>query len=350
MKKEYLKPSIVLGIICIAVALLLGVVNMLTAPKIEADKIEAVSKSLRVVMPDGDFSDPEKLPSDAPESVTAIYKELSGKGHVVTLSTTKGYTGKPILITVGVDTEGKITKAIITSSEETKTNDEMDSYHDRFTGVGADEIDSVDTVAGVTYSSKAVRGAVRDALVVLGYAKASEEGDDVGVAGPVTRSEEEVYNLALALIPDADALEEVTFEGSDPTLIKAFRATNKKGYVFYIATESWYRLETEGLVATDNFGNITDINFLTWGVGHGVDYTEEYVESFKGKNKDSLDRVELVASATGTSEHFRDALGKALDVAFKVPVYTVITASVLGLAVIAAAVCIIISKRRGKQR
>ncbi len=351
MKKSNLRPTVVLGVICLMVALLLSAVNLITEDVITARRIEAVSKSLRVVMPDGDFDEPEKLPDDAPESVTGIYKDLGGRGHVVTLSTDKGYTGKPILITVGVDNDGKIIKAIVTETSESKITPDMEAYPDRFAGVDASKIDSVDTVGGVTYSSKAVKEAIRDALVVLGYAEPSvEQDDDAGVAGPVTRSDEEVYDLAMKLLPKADALEEVSFDGSDPTLIKAFKAKNGAGYVFYVATGSWGRLESEGLIATDNLGNITDINFLTWGVGHDVDCTEEYVESFKGKNKDALTRVELVAGATGTAEHFRDAVGKALDVAFDVPVYTVIAASAVAAAALAALICLIINKRRNNHK
>lgn len=341
-------PSLVLGIICIAVALLLAVVNLVTAQEIEDRKIESVSKSLRIVIPDGNFSDSEPIPHDAPDTVTGIYKDINGKGTVVTLSTDKGYTGNPILITVGVDNEGKIIKAVVTSTQETKTNDEMDAYPDKFTGSTGSSIDAIDTVAGVTYSSKAVKGAIRDALVVLGYAEPDTDvSDDKGVAGPVTRSDEEIYDLALELLPGADSLELVTFEGSDPTLNRAFKAKNGKGYVFYIATGSWGRLETEALVATNNFGKITDINFLTWGVGHGVGYTEEFVESFKGLHKDSLDRVELVASATGTSENFKMAVYKALEVAFPTPIYTVITVIIVALAVITSlVVCIVIHRKR----
>lgn len=331
MKKRNLTPTLTLGIICIAVALLLGLVNSLTREKILNDQIEAVSASLRVVMPDGSFADSEPIPSDAPDTVTGIYKDLGGKGHAVTLSTSKGYTGKPILITVGVDSEGKIIKAVVTETNESKITDEINLFPDRFTGIGGGGIDSVDTVAGVTVSSTAIKSAIKDALAVLGYAEVSEDKDsDEGVRGPVTRSDEEIYNLALALLPGAEKLEEITLDGSDPTLIKAFKEPGSNRHVFYVATGAWGRLESEGLIAADNLGNVTDINFLTWNVGHGVEYTEEYVESFKGKNKDSLMRVELVSSATATSVSFRAAVAKALEAAYPIPVYTVIASVLTG--------------------
>ena len=95
--KSNLAPVIVLSVICLSVALILGLVNMITSPEIERRNAAAVKESLSIVMEDGEFnSKPDELRADAPETVKAVYTEKNGKGYVVVLSTNKGYTGKEI--------------------------------------------------------------------------------------------------------------------------------------------------------------------------------------------------------------------------------------------------------------
>ena len=91
MKIKNLLPTIVLVSICIVVAILLGVVNMITAPMIADADSAAVSESLKIVMPDGEFgAEPDELEEGAPETVKAVYTDKRGGGHVVVLSTKKG--------------------------------------------------------------------------------------------------------------------------------------------------------------------------------------------------------------------------------------------------------------------
>ena len=113
MKKKNLFPIIALTVIGVVVATLLATVNAITAPIIEEREKQAILDSLEDVMPGGDFGSDvksEPLPKNAPDTVTAIYKEKNGMGHVVTLKTT-GYASV-ISITVGIDADGKITKAV----------------------------------------------------------------------------------------------------------------------------------------------------------------------------------------------------------------------------------------------
>ena len=172
--KKDLKPVLVLGAICLVVALLLAGVNMLTAEKIRTDKEDAVTRSLEQVMPD---VDPEDVTSEYDlegTTVTTVYRDKNGRGHVVTLSTSGGYTGNAILLTIGIDNEGKVTGAVITDNPESKEPSRTDSYFAGFAGKDAFEIDAIsknkpELVAGVTFSTKAVRLAAYDAFKVLGY-------------------------------------------------------------------------------------------------------------------------------------------------------------------------------------
>ena len=172
--KKDLKPVLVLGAICLVVALLLAGVNMLTSEKIRTDKEAAITKSLEQVMPG---VDPEDVTSEynlTGTTVTTVYRDKGGKGHVVTLSSAKGYTGNAILLTIGIDNEGRVTGAVITSNPESKEPGRTDSYFAGFAGKDAFEIDAIsknepELVAGVTFSTKAVRLAAYDAFKVLGY-------------------------------------------------------------------------------------------------------------------------------------------------------------------------------------
>jgi hypothetical protein len=167
--KKDLKPVLVLGAICLVVALLLAGVNMLTSEKIRADKEAAITKSLEQVMPG---IDPEDVTSEydlTGTTVTTVYRDKNGKGHVITLSSAKGYTGNAILLTIGINNEGKVTGAVITSNPESKGVDQTNAFFESFGGKNPQGIFDAELVAGVTYSSTAVRNAALDAFKVLGY-------------------------------------------------------------------------------------------------------------------------------------------------------------------------------------
>ena len=95
IKKENLKPVLVLTLICLICGLLLAGVNAITAPFIDAANKSAIRDSLQKVMADGEFNDsPDSLSGEIPAVIKEIYTEKNGKGKVVIVSTNKGYTGK----------------------------------------------------------------------------------------------------------------------------------------------------------------------------------------------------------------------------------------------------------------
>ncbi len=90
-----------------------------------------------------------------PTLCRGVYQETSGLGYVVLLSTTKGYTGDPIYITMAIDADGKISGIKLTQFSDSKHlgEDYPDSYLGQDSALGG-----VSLVAGVTYSSKAFKG------------------------------------------------------------------------------------------------------------------------------------------------------------------------------------------------
>jgi len=172
---KYAKSVTVLFAICLVIAVLLAVVNFITAPIIEETKQKAIRESLQAVLPDvgedAEFKE-YKLPDDAPKTVTAIYKELSGSGYAVTLSTKSQYSKDNMLITVGINPDMTIKAIKITNYSDSKAfaNEYTESY------IGKDSsLEGIDTYAGVTYSSRAFKDAISDAFVGLNMAIASEK-------------------------------------------------------------------------------------------------------------------------------------------------------------------------------
>ena len=141
MKK--LKPTIVLSAICLTVALLLAVVNMVTLPIIEKANEEKLQAEMKKVMPDGVNFTEISLDGLA-EEVTRAFSE-DGGGYVFQLEVT-GY--KPGLVIVcGIDESGKITGAEYISSSETLEAEI--GLGSRFIGHTTDSI-TLDIVAGST--------------------------------------------------------------------------------------------------------------------------------------------------------------------------------------------------------
>ena len=120
--------------------MMLGItgVNAYTAPIIAANGSAAVYEPLLEVMPDAqdfellyDAADPAASTlTDVPETVQGLYRETSGLGYVIRLSTTKGYTGEPIELTMAVDSEGKISGIKLNAFPDSKHlgEDYPDSY------------------------------------------------------------------------------------------------------------------------------------------------------------------------------------------------------------------------------
>ena len=176
--KNDIKPVIVLGVIFLVAAVLIAGINVFTAPEVEKREQQAIKDSLSSVMPGGEFENVTTEFELIGTSVTAVYKNTAAEGgYVVTLSTAKGYTGNPILLTIAiVDGEvvdgvaqGKIVGAVVTSNPESKGVDQTNAFFEGLVGKNPNETFEADLITGVTYSSTAVRNAALDSFRVLGY-------------------------------------------------------------------------------------------------------------------------------------------------------------------------------------
>lgn len=154
MKKEgYIKPIIVLAVICLVAGGLLGYVNHITDPIItEAAEIRA-HEARKDALPDADtftvvFDD------TLPAGIDEVYKANNDAGYVFTVSG-PGYGGK-ITAIAGIASDGTITGAQVLDHSETV------GLGARITGeaflsqfIGQDkEMSDVDAISGSTISSK----------------------------------------------------------------------------------------------------------------------------------------------------------------------------------------------------
>ena len=172
--KSYLKPVLVLALICLVTSGILAVTNDKTAPTIEAAANAKVEKVRKEVLPKADDFEPVNV-DGLPGTVTAVYKASNDAGYVFML-TAKGYGGDMQLI-CGMDADGKITECETLSQQETQglgSKTTLPKCRDQFQGKDS-SLEGVDTISGATISSTAYIKAIKDAFqaydLVKGAAK-----------------------------------------------------------------------------------------------------------------------------------------------------------------------------------
>ena len=235
-----IKSVSVLVAICTVVALLLAVTNQFTAPIIEKNSAAAANAALLEVMPEGaGFEQVDLSTYTLPATVTEGYKETSGKGYVIKLSTT-GY-GPNMVIMCGVSVDGKVTGAVCLSSNETLSKEK--EYGKNFTGKDAAGVEATDTIGGATMTTGAYKNAVKDAVnaaTILG-------GGSVDLRTP-----EEIFNDNLkAALPEADEFIKQMVADHNANLYTIYAAKNGTGYV-YVLGDHFIGIDADGKVTTED--------------------------------------------------------------------------------------------------
>jgi len=226
MKNDNVKSIVVLGSICLVVAILLSVVNYITAPIIEAAAGAAASESLLVVLPDATGFEEVEIPEGTAETVTGIHKDQGGSGYAVTLATSSSYSQSPMTFTVGFGVDGKIVAIEMTNYAETKDfGDYPQSY------VGADSaLGGIELSAGVTYSSTAFKAAIEDAFAALIAIGGISEGQ---------KSEEQIISELMAekfpgAVDSAGKFRATEMKVDSANVISAFSADNGVGFALAV--------------------------------------------------------------------------------------------------------------------
>lgn len=166
--------GVLLGI-CLATALLLGIVNQVTAPRIEAMEAEKIRNAMSQVLAAEEYV-PIEL-DEAPKGVQSISEARTGggsNGYVIQVASNGSQGG--IEMMVGVGTDGLITGVSIVKHSETPNIGTKvvgdQSILDRFIGKSVDDgeitvnagTNRFDGVSGATASAKGVAAGVNAAL------------------------------------------------------------------------------------------------------------------------------------------------------------------------------------------
>lgn len=359
--KKNIKPTLVLGAICIIVAALLAAVNLIAAPKIEANRIAEITKSLTEVMPEGEFAaEPDKLKDGAPETIKAVYTDKKGGGYVFVLEAKTEYTkGENMGITVAIDNSGKVLNVKLTSYSESK--DFGKDYPGSYIGLDADGVASAPLVSGVTFSSSAFRSAIYDALKYIGAASGDISTPESGEKPEITllRPEEEVI-AEIKTLTGASALDDVTPGWGRPyNMPKLYKLNGEIGYAAYLATLGWKNYPvSEGIVHIGTDGEVKALKMLRWTPGYDKElfdapppFTDAIVESYIGKDFWHIDEAELVSAAIGTSRDFRDEMAKIIPLIPEASILpAVIGAALLALAFVGFIAALIYFKRRNRAK
>ena len=241
--KTAVKNLLVFVCICTVITVLLAITNSFTAPIIEKNQNAAANAALLEVMPEGvGFENVDLSAYTLPATVTEVFKETSGKGHVVKL-VTSGY-GTDMVIMCGVNSDGVVTGAVCLSSNETLSKEK--TYGENFLSKDAAGVEAVDTIGGATKTTAAYKNAVKDALntaIILG-------GGNVDI-----RTEEEILadNLSAAL-PTGDKFEKIFVVEVLENIDDVYKAENGEGFVF-VSGENFVGVKYNGVVVTEGIEN-----------------------------------------------------------------------------------------------
>lgn len=165
--KDFGKPIVVLGVICLITSLLLAVTNGVTAPIIEENAARTANETRRALLPAAEGFTEVAVPAGAAENVTEIYSADNGAGFVVTAQA-KGYGGD-VPVMVAFNAEGSIAAVKFLDNSETPglgQKVKTDAFQSQFSGMAAEAftLSDVDALTGATISSRAAVTAVNAAI------------------------------------------------------------------------------------------------------------------------------------------------------------------------------------------
>ncbi len=161
----YVRLAGVLTAICICVAALLAVVNMLTRDVIAANAAKEREETVFAI-----FEGADKMEEYALADGKTVYLVYSGDAIVgYSVNIAAGGFGGNIDMMVGINSDGTVKGTKIISMSETPgvgTKVNSDSFLGQFTGKGDDIAlgETIDAISGATISSRAVTDGVKSAL------------------------------------------------------------------------------------------------------------------------------------------------------------------------------------------
>lgn len=178
---ETFKLAIRLMLFALVAALLLAVVNAVTADRIKQNDAAKVNAARAAVIGECVFEEAD-FDISGLDYVKGVYKAMDGEtlaGYVYEIES-KGYGGT-VYFSVGISVSGEITGIEISNHKETKGigTDAQAGFLAAFIGRGADtDAMTIDAMAGATVSSNAIRNGVNEALANFNLNTAGEEASE----------------------------------------------------------------------------------------------------------------------------------------------------------------------------
>ena len=245
--KKNIMPTVVLGSICLVVALLLSLINSITAPIIEEAQNAAANEALLVVLPEGknfkEITLDEKYPS-------VITKGYSADGGFVFQATVTGKSSG-LIILIGIDADGKIVGTKVIAEQETDSYDvnvfpAVEGTNGAYKGMDMDSFTPF-LVGGATLTSKAYSEAVKAALQAFTIAN----GGTVDIRTPEQILQDNC-NAALGTtgVTFTKWFATEILEGIDSVYV----AADNSGRVFVVG-EAFVGVKADGTVATAGAAN-----------------------------------------------------------------------------------------------
>ena len=178
-KESYAAMIIVLAAICLVTAALLGLVDKVTKPAIEANTAETVQNALTEVLPSDSYDQVEfpdgsvTLSNGTNVTVVAVY-QAGEEGYVIEVLAPGGYGGDIDMMT-GINAAGEVTGMSVISHAETSglgSKATAPNWQSQFVGSTEDvsvtkDGGTINAITGSTITSRCVCNGVNAARAVV---------------------------------------------------------------------------------------------------------------------------------------------------------------------------------------
>lgn len=167
---EFVKPTLVLTVICLIITLLLAISQNITEPIIEENNRRIAEESRAEVLAEADSF--EQVQGEFPDGVSDVYAAANGTGYTITVSS-KGYSSDPLQVMVGIKEDGTIERIKILANNETPglgSKVSNDDFVNQFEGMDS-SMEGFEAIGGATISSNSMRSAIETAFQVYDMVK-----------------------------------------------------------------------------------------------------------------------------------------------------------------------------------
>lgn len=237
-----MKKGIFTSVLCLVLLLAVlaaGVygVNGFTAPIVAENErlaAEAAAEAEKALLGDSELlydraDEAASTLAVTADTVQSVYRDAAKQTYLLRLETSEGYSKQPIKLLLTIDFAGKV---VDLSIEENPDDKELgEEFPQSFAGQDS-TLAGVELVAGVTFSSSAIRGAVNDGFNTL---------IDNGLFAAAEKSDSQLLNELIPLVypglvnkAGVPQAEELAGEGD---VLSGLKALNGSGFAWFVGGE-----------------------------------------------------------------------------------------------------------------